>query len=112
MGRNIGGRIIEACEIVESFGACGSPEVTPLMGIQPTNAIKYLSRAVGYGLLTVDRDVTPHQYSAVASWRDKLKVTEIRPAPVTEGRSDGEPIVRRAMRTQPNSVFSLAGLMT
>ena len=80
MTRPIGARIIEACEIVERHGICSSPTVTPLMGIESTNAIKYLSRAVGYGLLTVSRDVRPHQYQVVAGWREKVKpIARVKP---------------------------------
>lgn len=109
MGRNIGGRVIEACEIVDEFGICGSPQVTPLLGTVPTNTLKYLSRAVSHGLLTVDRAKRPHQYSAVPGWRDKIKPAKPRREPISEGRVDGEPIVQRAIRTQPSWVFGAAG---
>jgi len=73
MTRPIGQRIIQACEIVERFGVCGSPDVQPILGVVSTNTIKYLSRAVGYRLLTVDRTCRPHQYRVVPGWREKVK---------------------------------------
>ena len=80
MPRPIGGQIFHACEAVERFGVCGSPDVQPILGVVNTNAIKYLSRAVGYGLLTVDRSTRPHQYRVVPGWREKVKpIARIQP---------------------------------
>lgn len=59
MARPIGKQILRACEAVERFGVYGSPDVQPILGVVSTNTIKYLSRAVGYRLLTVDRSVRP-----------------------------------------------------
>lgn len=38
-----------------------------------SNVIKYLSRSVGLGLLTVSRASRPHQFCVVAGWRQKIK---------------------------------------
>ena len=73
MPRPIGKQILRACEVVEHLGVCGSPDVQPILGVASTNTIKYLSRAVGYSLLTVDRTCRPHQYRVVAGWRQKVK---------------------------------------
>lgn len=76
----IGQRIIQACEIVERLGVCGSPEIYPIMDIEQTNCIKYLSRAVGMGLLYVNRDFRPHQYYVMPGWRDKIKpIARVKP---------------------------------
>jgi len=68
----IGARIIEVCSIVEKHGVCGSPEVMPEMGIEMTNVLKYLSRGVSHGFLTVDRTARPHQYKTVNGWRERI----------------------------------------
>lgn len=90
MARPIGKQILRACAAVERFGVCGSPEVRPILNVASTNAIKCLSRAVGYGLLTVSRDYRPHQYRVVPGWREKVKPIErveayvVRPAKVVQ----------------------------
>ena len=69
MTRKIGRQIMQACAIVESHSLCTSLTVTPLMQITSANAIRCLSRAVGHGLLAVDRTNRPHFYYALKDWR-------------------------------------------
>lgn len=73
MGRQIGARIIEVCDIVERLGACRSKAVSDMSGTELSNVMKYMARAVGHGLLTVNRDVFPAHYKIVHGWREKLK---------------------------------------
>lgn len=73
MPRPIGKRIFQACSAVERFGVCGSPDVQAVMAVELPNVIKYLSRGVGLGLLTVSRDSRPHQFRVVPGWREKVK---------------------------------------
>ncbi len=73
MPRPIGKQILRACEAVERLGVCTSPDVQPILNVVSTNTIKYLSHAVGYRLLTVDRSCRPHQYRVVPGWREKVK---------------------------------------
>lgn len=110
MARPIGDRIIEACNIVEERGTANYREVYEHMeGVALANAGKYCQRAVGLGFMTVDREVYPKRYSVVPDWREQIKAAKPAPVPAIEGCSKGESIVRRAIRTQPSSVFSLGG---
>ena len=79
------------------------------MHIEATNAIKFLRLAVGYGLLTVDREQKPHQYTAIAGWRELVerlrKPTRIKKEPILIVL---ECTVIHAIRTQPNSIWAYA----
>lgn len=73
MPRAVGKRIFQACCAVERFGVCGSGDVQACMEVELSNVIKYLSRGVGLGLLTVSRESRPHQFRVVPGWREKVK---------------------------------------
>lgn len=73
MSRPIGKRIREACEVVERLGPCGVSTIGPQMdGVKNINASHYLNRAVGHGLLVVDKSHRPYRYSVADGWRDML----------------------------------------
>lgn len=88
MSRPIGERIREACQILEQHGPMGSRSICDLMdGVEPANAGKYCLRAVGLGLMTVERGrQSKYNYSVftvVPGWRelaDKRRTTKL-PAP-------------------------------
>lgn len=81
MGRPIGKRILQACEIVRQLG----PSTTRQIGVHMPDVVtenvdKYCSRAVGCGLLTVDRTVRPKQYAVV----DKVVDSGVEPEPMPQ----------------------------
>ena len=95
--RPIGKRIAEALGIVDEIGAANYRQVYERMdGVIVENAGKYCQRAVGLGLMTVDRSVYPKQYQAVPGWREKVKPIQrikpyiVRPAkvPYVPGKCD------------------------
>lgn len=56
MGRPIGARIMQACEIIQKIGPCTAKQVSQHMPeVNIENVHKYCSRAVGYRLISVDR---------------------------------------------------------
>jgi len=59
MGRPVGERILTAVAMVKEKGAMTTREMTDATGLPPQNAHKYLSRAVGLGLIGVNRKVRP-----------------------------------------------------
>lgn len=119
-GRPIGAHIREIVAIAEQLGPCTCPQIRAQLHapMEPSNVWKYCSRAVGLGLLIVDRSARPTQYRPAEGWRAKLSGAEprVRPAqPAQQARGrDTEPgaldareIVAAAMRTQASSVFAL-----
>jgi len=76
--RPVGNRIKQACEVIEQYGPCGYAVITSETGIERSNASKYCQRAVGLGLMTVQRpEKRWHReafaiYSVVPGWRDSL----------------------------------------
>lgn len=101
--RPIGARIIQVCTIVEASGVCTSPQARAVMQIEATNVIKYLSRSVGFGLLTVDRTTKPHQYRAVEGWRERLK-------PVQRAIKPQAPSPERTDWKRVNSIFNMGAM--
>lgn len=81
MPRTVGTRIIAACSEVERRGVCSQSDVTAVMQIEPSNVGKYLSRAVGLGLLSIDRTTRPHSYAVIPGWRERIKlIARVKPA--------------------------------
>ncbi len=81
MAQPIGRRVLQACEIVRKIGPSTTRQVAAHMpDLQIDCVHKYCSRAVGLGLLTVDRSVFPKQYTVV----DKIvdREPKERPRPV------------------------------
>lgn len=81
--RLIGAKIREACEILEQSGPLSGAAMSRHMAVVPQNAGKYCSRAVGLGLMTVERweerNTRFAEYSIVEGWRDiadKRKTTQ------------------------------------
>ncbi|MDP3793694.1 MAG: hypothetical protein Q8R07_02985 [Candidatus Uhrbacteria bacterium] len=73
MGKRIGTRIVQALRAVELLQPCTVQQLMPHMpGVEWTNVDKYCSRAVGHGLMTVDRSVFPKQYRTVPGWQQQL----------------------------------------
>lgn len=70
MGRKVGARIREVLEIVEA-GAKTKPEIRQRMNpsADPQHVGMYCSRAVGLGLMTVDRRKFPMEFRVVSHWR-------------------------------------------
>ncbi len=103
--RLIGARIREACEILETTGPMSGAEMSRHMFVVPQNAGKYCSRAVGLGLMTVDRWETNRikyaEYSIVPEWREIVLRHKVRKIET--------PIVHKPSRwAGVNSVWSMA----
>jgi hypothetical protein len=111
-GRPIGARIREVLSIVEAMGSATVIQVRPRLsgGVEHSNAAKYCSRAVGLGLMTVDRDKKPMVFTPVDGWRQLIEEREAAEPVAEEPRPTGEETVAIARRTQPNSVFALAAM--
>ena len=96
MKKMIGRKIMQACTIVEAHGSCTGAVAQPIMDMAMANTFKCMSRAVGLGLLTVDRSSRPHHWVAVTGWRDKVALIQrekpyvVRPAkvPYVPGKCD------------------------
>lgn len=74
MGKRIGTRIVQVLRAVELLQPCTVQQLMPHMpGVEWTNVDKYCSRAVGHGLMTVDRSVFPKQYRTVPGWQQQLE---------------------------------------
>lgn len=73
-GRSVGQRIRQVCAIAASIGPCTYKQVYAQMtDIALPNASKYLSRAVGLGLMTVERSERPGKghpaiFTVVPGW--------------------------------------------
>lgn len=110
--RPIGPRMVKACEAVAALEVATSGQVAADLGIPRSACPQLLLRLVSHGLMTVNRVSVPHQYSMVEGWRSRVQE---RPAELRSGlgaqRGAAESMTRRAIRTQPNSVFSM-GAMT
>lgn len=87
-GPPIGQRIRSACELLEQVGPSGANALCDhLTDVEPSNMGKYCSRAVGLGLMTVERGIRGRvQYSiftVVPGWReiaDMRRTTAFRPS--------------------------------
>lgn len=89
MGQRVGKRIIQALGAVQRLQPCTVHQVQALMpGVEWSNVDKYCSRAVGHGLMTVDRTRRPKLYSVVPGWQEQLQewrqptLPEPKPTPV------------------------------
>lgn len=104
--RAVGQRIILAMQLLEREGPCGYRLISSYMDfVQKENVAKYLSRAVGLGLATVDRSSGVKVFEAVPGWRDNLhQYSTTRSKPVKAVKAV---LVPRAM---VNSVWALGGL--
>jgi len=104
--RPVGQRIILAMQLLEREGPCGYRVISDYMNfVQKENVAKYLSRAVGLGLATVDRSRGVKMFSAVDGWRDNLhQHSTTRSKPV---KAVKDVVVHRAM---VNSVWALGGM--
>ncbi|MBK5204344.1 MAG: hypothetical protein JJD98_02735 [Polaromonas sp.] len=75
MSRRYGAHIPALCEIVEVIGPCSTGEVYAFStAMTRPNVEKYCTRAVGLGLMTVDRSGRLKQWSVVPGWRDLIDV--------------------------------------
>jgi len=71
--KKIGRGIYAALEAIERIGGAGQAvAVTKEVGSKSKNMNCTLNRAVNRGLLRVDRDIYPRQFSAVPGWRDRV----------------------------------------
>ena len=109
MRASYGDRVLEVMEIVNAMGKATSTQIRPRMVGNPSagNASKYCSRAVGRGLMKVDRDAKPMTYTVVPEWRDLMAIEagvddELPP----EKRLTADEVIALA-RKQPASVWEL-----
>ena len=85
--RPIGQRIRQVCEHLEQYGPLGTSSLRDLMpDVERSNLGKYCSRAVGLGLLTVERGLGNRTnysvWAVVPTWRelvDQRRTTRIKP---------------------------------
>lgn len=104
----VGKRILFALEMCESLGAITSSHLFKEWADQhQTNCHKYLSRAVGLRLMTVDRTTYPHTFSLVEGWRERVYGDKPRKY---VRKTDGVKLVgrRTSVFSGANSIFNLA----
>lgn len=118
-GRPIGAHIREIISITEQLGPCTCPQIRERLQapMELSNVWKYCSRAVGLGLLAVDRSTRMAKYWPAHGWRDRIELPSLlqpqrAPRAVLEDfeELDANETVARALRTQASSVFALAGI--
>lgn len=78
MSRPIGIRIMQACELLEKHGPMGATSLCDYApDVEPGNMGKYCSRAVGLGMMTVERGLRNKSnysvYTVVNGWREIAK---------------------------------------
>lgn len=109
-GRPVGNHIRNICASIEESGPSGIKAVRERFPeIEYSNASKYCSRAVGLGLMTVERGrgskASYCVFTVVPGWREmaeKRRTTKLPPA---------TPRVAKATRWQGvNSVFSIGAI--
>lgn len=106
-GRPIGERIRSVCAALEQYGPMGvSGLCDKINGVERSNMGKYCSRAVGLGLLTVERGLSHRSnysvYHVVPEWREFIeqrRTTRIKVAQV--------PACERTRWTGVASVFGM-----
>lgn len=101
--KRVGARVVQVCEIVDRLKVCGSGAVHRELGIDRYNVRTYLQRAVGMGLIKVDRTARLHTFRTTPGWRE---IVARRPEPV---RIAVVPMLSGAMMAQRRS-FPLAGV--
>lgn len=107
-GRSVGARIRTLLQETDRLGSATSRQLSDATGIDMPNIGKYCLRAVGMGLMEVDRTTRPSIYRASAGWMDRISIKPLT-TPPPEDSGPSEPLVAHALRTQPNSVFALGG---
>ena len=101
--------IMQACAIVSDAKRCPAAHVKQLMGLDVNNTFRHLTRAVGLGLLTVDRSTTPHEYRAVPGWRQLAAFKRPAYKPVKIKFQDSA-IVRQALQVQAGWIFGMGAI--
>lgn len=83
MGRPIGARILQACEIIHKLGQCTARQIHQHMPeVDIENVHKYCSRAVGYRMANVDRTTRPKIYSIVDKSAEKVEKSQPENKPI------------------------------
>ena len=91
--------------LIRAINPTGSTlrEATDASGLHDDAARSYMRRCEMRGLVTVNRDCTPHIIRPVAGWEALIESPpKIKKPPLS--------VVEFAIRTQPNSVFALGAL--
>ena len=105
-GRPIGARIRQICEVLEKTGPLVTKEICArLPNIEQSNAGKYCSRAVGLGLMTVNR-VHAHRsyYAIVDNWRELIEQRR-----TTKPIKPPRPLKRISRWDGVSSIFQMGG---
>lgn len=69
-GRPIGAKVIEVAEVAARLGPCTAEAVrSELPGVGMAQVLKYMRRAVTYGLMTCDDS----EFEVVQNWRGLLR---------------------------------------
>lgn len=96
--RTPGKRIRQACEVLEKFGPMGASSLCDhIPDVQPSNMGKYCSRAVGLGLMTVERGLRNRSnysiYTVVPNWKEFAEKNQTTRQSVDQvGTQLGEPM--------------------
>ena len=91
--------------LIRAINPTGSTlrEATDASGLHDDAARSYMRRCEMRGLVTVNRDCTPHIIRPVAGWEALIEPQQkIKKPPLS--------VVEFAIRTQPNSVFALGAM--
>lgn len=91
--------------LIRAINPTGSTlrEATDASGLHDDAARSYMRRCEIRGLVTVNRDCTPHIIRPVAGWEALIEPPpKIKKPPLS--------VVEFAIRTQPNSVFALGAM--
>ena len=103
--RLIGNKIRSACEMMEAEGSMSGAEMARRLGIVAQNGGKYCSRAVGLGLMTVERweenNKKYAEYSIVPEWREIVLRQKVR-------KIDAQIVHEPTRWTGVNSVWGMA----
>ena len=106
-GRPIGDRIKDACEVLERIGPASTRAICQhLPDVEQSNMAKYCSRAVGLGLMGVERGKRSRVNFTIFTVKPDWRVT------VEERGTDlpkPEPDIRESKWFGVSSVFSMVG---
>lgn len=103
----VGTRILFALEMCEKLGTITSTDLFKAWGDQhQTNCHKYLSRAVGLRLMTVDRTTYPHTFHAVDGWRERIY--GYKPRQYMRKPEETKPMRKTSVFSGANSIFNIA----
>lgn len=106
-GRPIGERIRTLCEVLDKHGPSGIVNLRDQMpDVERPNLWKYCTRAVGLGLLSVNRDTGHSIFTVAANWRELADQRRTTKQPAPEPR---RPLKRLSRWDGISSIFQMGG---